>query len=93
MKNYDTILTENQQKYQHYLSGKIEKYEYVTNEGILPSNQRSPLESPLEKAFKKQTKTIEDQEIKQVKALKVLKPKENQDLQSIEGAFSKKYEN
>ena len=37
--NYNAILTENQKKYQHYLSGKIEKYESVTNEGILPSNQ------------------------------------------------------
>ena len=32
--------------------------------------------SPLGKAFEKQTKTIEDQEIKQFGALKSLKPKE-----------------
>ena len=48
-------------------SGKIHKYEYLTGEEILPSNQQQIIEqakftySPLEKAFEKQTKTIEDQ--------------------------------
>ena len=48
-------------------SGKIHKYEYLTGEDILPSNQQQIIEqakftySPLEKAFEKQTKTIEDQ--------------------------------
>ena len=48
-------------------SGKIDKYEYITGEEILPSNQRQIFEqakftySPLGKAFEKQTKTIEDQ--------------------------------
>ena len=48
---------------------------------ILPSNQQEIIEqpkftySPLEKAFEKQTKTIEDQGEKQVDALKVLEPK------------------
>ena len=45
-------------------SGKIDKYEYLTGEGILPSNQQQIIEqgkftySPLGKAFEKQTKTI-----------------------------------
>ena len=49
------------------LSGKIHKYEYLTGESILPSNQQQMIEqakftySPLGKAFEKQTKTIEDQ--------------------------------
>ena len=48
-------------------SGKIDKYEYLTGEEILLSNQRQIIEqakftySPLGKAFEKQTKTIEDQ--------------------------------
>ena len=50
------------------LSNKIDKYEYLTGEEILPSNQKQIIEqakftySPLGKAFEKQTKTIEDQE-------------------------------
>ena len=61
------------------LSGKIHKYEYITGEDILPSNQQQITEqakftySPLGKAFEKQTKTIEDQEQKQVEALNTLK--------------------
>ena len=56
-------------------SGKIDKYEYLTGEEILPSNQQQIIEqskftySPLGKAFEKQTKTIEDQGKKQVKAI------------------------
>ena len=48
-------------------SGKIDKYEYLTGEEILSFNQKQIKEqakftySPLEKAFEKQTKTIEDQ--------------------------------
>ena len=61
-------------------SGKIGKYEYLTGEEILPSNQQQIIEkakftySPLGKAFEKQTKTTEDQGEKQVHALKSLKP-------------------
>ena len=61
-------------------SGKIDKYEYLTGEEILPSNQQQIMEqvkftySPLGKAFEKQI-TIEDQGQKQVDALKQLKPK------------------
>ena len=56
-------------------SGKIDKYEYLTGEEILPSNQQQIIEqakftySPLGKAFQKQTKTIEDQGEKQIKAI------------------------
>ena len=63
-------------------SGKIHKYEYLTGEDILPSNQQQIIEqarftySPLGKAFEKQIKIIEDQGQKQADALKDLKPKE-----------------
>ena len=63
------------------LSGEIHKYEYLSGEDILPSNQQQIIErakitySPLGKAFEKQIKTIEDQGKKQVDALKVLELK------------------
>ena len=56
-------------------SGKIHKYEYLSGEDILPSNQQQIIEqarftySPLGKAFEKQIKTIEDQGEKQIKAI------------------------
>ena len=56
-------------------SGKIDKYEYLTGEEILPSNQQQIIQqakfnySPLGKALEKQIKTIEDQGKKQVKAI------------------------
>ena len=56
-------------------SGKIDKDEYVTDEEILPPSQQQIIEeakftySPLGKAFQKQTKTIEDQGQKQIKAI------------------------
>ena len=49
--------------------------------------------SPLGKSFEKQIKTIEDQVIKKVEALKALKSDENQDLESTEGIFPKKMKN
>ena len=63
-------------------SGKIHKYEYLTGEDILPSNQQQVIEqarftySPLGKAFEKQIKRTEDQWQKKVEALKVLEPKQ-----------------
>ena len=48
-------------------SGKLHKYEYLTGEDILPSNQQQLIEqtkftySLLGKSFDKQIKTIEDQ--------------------------------
>ena len=56
-------------------SGKIDKYEYLTGEEILPSNQQQIIQqakftySPLGKAFKKQIKTIEYQGKKQIKVI------------------------
>ena len=56
-------------------SGKIDKYEYLTGEEILPSNQQQIIQqakftySPLGKAFEKQIKTVENQGKKQVKAI------------------------
>ena len=61
-------------------SGKLHKYEYLTGENILPSNQQQIIEqtkltySSLGKAFDRQIKTIEDQGKKQVNALNTLKP-------------------
>ena len=51
---------------------KIGEYEYLTVEEILPSNQKQVIEqakftySPLQKAFGKQIKIIEDQGEKQI---------------------------
>ena len=61
-------------------SGKLHKYEYLTGEDILPSNQQQIIEqikftdSPLGEAFEKQTKAIKDHGKKQVEALENLKP-------------------
>ena len=60
-------------------SGKLDKYEYLTGEEILPSNQQQIIEqakftySPLGKANEKQIKTIKDKGEKQVVALESLK--------------------
>ena len=65
-------------------SGKIDKFEYLTGEEILPSDQSRIIEqakftySSLGKALKKETKTMEDQGRKQTEALKVLKPEKSQ---------------
>ena len=56
-------------------SGKINKYEYLTGEEILPPDHIRVIEhakftySPLRKAFEKQTKTIDDQGENQIKAI------------------------
>ena len=56
-------------------SGKIDKYEYLIGEEILPSNQQQIIQqdkftySPLGEAFEKQIKTIENQGKKQLKAI------------------------
>ena len=60
-------------------SGETDKYEYLTGEDILSSNQQQIIEqakftySPLGKPFEKQIKTTEDQDKKQVEALNTLK--------------------
>ena len=54
---------------------KIDKYEYLTGEKLLLSNQRQIIERakfayfPLGKTFEKQTKSIEDQGKKQIKTI------------------------
>ena len=59
-----------------FSSGKTDKYEYLTVEEILPSNQQQIFEQakftycPSGKAFEKQTKTIKDQGEKQIKAIR-----------------------
>ena len=63
-------------------SKKFDKYKYLIGEEILPFNRQQIIEqakftySLLGKAFEKQTKTIEDQGGKQVKALEDLILKE-----------------
>ena len=52
--------------------GKVDKYEYLTGEEILPSNQQQITEqakftySPLGKAFEKQTKQLKIKEKKKL---------------------------
>ena len=56
-------------------SGKMDKYEYLTGEEILPSNQQQIIEqvkftgSSLGKTLEKQIKTIKDQGEEQIKAI------------------------
>ena len=75
-------------------SGKIDKYEYLTGEEILSSNQQQIIEQakftyyPLGKVFEKQTKTIEDQREKQINVLKSLESSDNL-LPSIKDFISK----
>ena len=79
MKNYNMILI---LIYSALWSGKIRKYEYLTDEDILPYNQQQIIEqakftyTPFRKAFEKQIKTIEDQGEKLIDAFQDLKPKE-----------------
>ena len=71
--------------------GNIDKYEHLTGEEVWLSNQRQIIEqakfiySPLSKAFEKQVKTIKDQRLKQLEALKAEKCK--QDIKSIGRIF------
>ena len=69
-------------------SGKIDTYEYLAGEEILPSNQRQIIEQvkfaydPFGKALKNQTE-------KHVGALKSLNPYDKKDqLKQVEGIFS-----
>ena len=70
-------------------SEKLHKYEYLTGEDILPSNQQQIIQqtkftySPLGKVFDKQIKTIEDQGKKQVDALYTLKPSDKDIFQKV----------
>ena len=66
VRNYNMLLIQKQQKKSALSFGKIEKYEYLKGEKILPPDQRRVIEqakfsySPLGKAFEKQTQTIEE---------------------------------
>ena len=66
-------------------SGKIDKYEYLTGEEILPSNQQQIIQQakfaypPLGKALEKQIKAIENQGKKQVKIIQDNKQLVNKD--------------
>ena len=100
MENYNTILKEKQQTYQHYHLVKliyIYIYEYLTGEEILSSDQRRRIEhakftySPLGEAFENQIKMIAEHGRKQIEVLEVSKPEQNeQDLKSTEEGFPKK---
>ena len=76
--------------------GKIDKYEFLTGEERLPFDQNTIIEqakfnySPLGKAFEIEIKTIKDQDLKQVQALRALKLEENKEvIKSIEGTSPK----
>ena len=76
LKNCNMILNRRAEKISALSTGKINKYKYVTGgEIILPSDQRWVIEqakstySTNSEAFEKQTKTIEYQEEKQMKAI------------------------
>ena len=76
--------------------GKIDKYEFLTREERLPFDQNTIIEqakfnySPLGKAFEIEIKTIKDQDLKQVQALRALKLEENKEvIKSIEGTSPK----
>ena len=66
MKNYNTILTGGVAKIFTLSLGIIDKYEYLTRQEILPSNQSQIIEQRkftyfhLGKPLEKQTKSIED---------------------------------
>ena len=78
------------------LLGKLQKYEYLTGEDILPSNQQHIIEqarftySFLGKAFERQIKAIEDNRQKQTDVSESLKPKEQ--TRSMEELFPEGYD-
>ena len=76
MKNYNTILTEKQQKYQLYHLEKLINLNVLqVKRYYLPVKEEAKFTySPLGKAFEKQTKTIEEKE-KNKEMLLRIKPK------------------
>ena len=80
-------------------SGKIDKYEYLTGEGILPSDQSRIIEqarftySPFGKSFEKQIKTIKEQGKKQVEASKPVTQKLTTKNAIPENTFSEEAKN
>ena len=81
------------------LSCKIDNYEYLTGEEMLPCNQKQIIEeakyiySTLGKAFEEQTKTIKDQGEKKNWSLKLEDLKLEDQTKSTEGIFLKGHEN
>ena len=72
------------------LSGKIDKYEYLTGEEILPSNQRQVVEQATFAAYYSLGKGFEKQTEKQVGAIKSLNLSNKQDgLKQTEVHFRK----
>ena len=84
MKNYNMILTKKQQKKSASSSGKTDKYEYVTSEEMLLSDQRKIIEkakftySPLRSKFQ-QNNLIEEvkNELNKIKEIKKTIGREN----------------
>ena len=80
-------------------SKKFDKYEYLIGEEMLPFNRQQIIEqakftySLLGKAFEKQTKAIENQGGKQVKALEDLILKEQTNPKEQTRAIEDKYDN
>ena len=74
MKNYNTILSEKQKKISGLSSGKIDKYESLTDEEILPLQNKLNLYIIILKKLSKK--------------LKALKLDEKQKSKSIEDIFS-----
>ena len=72
-------------------SGKINKYEYLTGEKTLASNQKQIMElakftySPLRKSFERQIKTIKDQGEEQTKTVKEQGEKQTKAIKSNKG--------
>ena len=67
IKNLQYYIDKEAEKISELSSRKIDKYEYITGEEILPSDQSKIIQqakftySPLRKAFEKQIKTIKEQ--------------------------------
>ena len=73
-------------------SGKIDKYEYITEIGILHSNQRQIIEQ-VQFAYSLLGKTFEKQTEKQVGALESLDRSNKKKLKQIVGIFTKNFMN
>ena len=71
-------------------------FEHLISEYLIETSDHSTMieqakfaYSSLRKAFEKQIKTIEDQRIKRLEALKTLKPEQNKEPESIKWIFPK----
>ena len=64
MKNYNTILSEKQKKISGLSSGKIDKYESLTDEEILPLQNKLNLYIIILKKLSKKLKVLEEYKMK-----------------------------